>query len=127
GAMATVCILLLGIVRSSGSLLAGYSVCAIMSLFWSYSRHYDVLLLTIPLVELFLLWQTRHSRVACAAFFALGLLLWSPIRIGLWSRTAAQVAFCGVCLFALATIVSLRAKSVVEPTPRGCKTGLGVA
>ena len=126
GGMAAACILLLMTVRSSGSLLAGFSICAIMSLFWSYSRHYDVLLLTIALVELFLLWQTRHSRLACAAFFALGLLLWSPITMGLWRLPAAQVAFCSVCLFALATIVALQAKSVGECTSRGATIGLCV-
>jgi hypothetical protein len=127
GGMAAACILLLVTVRSSGSLLAGFSVCAIMSLFWSYSRHYDVLLLTIPLVELFLLWQTRRSRLACAAFFALGVLLWSPITMGLWRLPAVQVAFCGASLFALTTIVALQAKSLGECTLQGCKIGLSAA
>jgi len=117
--MAAACILLLVTVRSSGSLLAGFSVCAIMSLFWSYSRHYDVLLLAIPLVELFLLWQTRQSRLACAAFFALGLLLWSPITMGLWRLPVSQFGFGAVCLFALATIISLESKTSGVPAAAG--------
>jgi hypothetical protein len=117
--MAAACILLLVTVRSSGSLLAGFSVCAITSLFWSYSRHYDVLLLTIPLVELFLLWQTRQSRLACAAFFALGLLLWSPITMGLWRLPVSQFGFGGVCLFALVTIISLESKTSGVPAAAG--------
>jgi hypothetical protein len=109
-AMAGVCAIMLFAVRRSGSLLAGFSICAILSLFWSYSRHYDLLLLGIPLVELLTLWRARQSKLAGAAFLFLGMMLWCPISIGMWKWPIVQLLFGAACLLATATIIVLESR-----------------
>jgi len=103
--MAGVCAILLFVVRRQQNLLAGFSICAILAMYWSYSRHYDLVLFTIPLTQLLLLWKGEQAKSAAVAFLLLGALLWSPIRIEMSRWPSVELAYAVAGVFALATIV----------------------
>jgi hypothetical protein len=113
---AGVCAVCLYALRRNGSLLAAFSVCIIFAMFWSYRRHYDDLLLVIPLLELLWLWRTRRSTSAATAFFVLGILLWAPIRIQMAKWPVIQVSYAAACALALATIIALETRVWPQPT-----------
>jgi hypothetical protein len=112
--VAGICALLLFAVRRQKDLMVGFSICAILSLYWSYSRHYDLLILAFPLLELLRLWRARPSTLLAAAFLLLGILLWSPIRIEMSRWPSVQFANAVVCLIALATIIVLSHRSGIR-------------
>jgi hypothetical protein len=106
---------LLGVAASAGllflvrkepySLLAGFSICATLCMFWSYRKHYDCVLLAFLLV--YLLWsavQTR-STIAWIALLLVGLSLWAPIRGGHWDLPVVQYGHAAVWLFGLVTAI----------------------
>jgi hypothetical protein len=106
--VACICGILLLAARRQDSLLTGFSICAILSLYWSYSRHYDLVILAIPLVQLLWLWRTKRSTWAALAFLLLASLLWCPIRIEMSRWPSIELLHAGACLIALATIVMQR-------------------
>jgi hypothetical protein len=106
--LASICGILLLAARRQDSLLTGFSICTIFSLYWSYSRHYDLVILAIPLVQLLWLWRTKRSTMAALAFLLLASLLWCPIRIEMSRRPSIELLHAGACLIALATIVMQR-------------------
>ena len=116
--VAGICGVSLLAVRRQGNLMAGFSICAILSLYWSYSRHYDFLILAIPLVELLRLWRTEQSRLAAVAFLLLGILLWCPIRIEMSRWPSIQLMYAAACLLALATIVHEHWTAVTRTRPQ---------
>jgi hypothetical protein len=104
--VAGVCAALLFAIRLRNDLLSGFSICVICGMYWSYSRHYDLVLYSMPLLCLLRIAVVDRSRQAAIAFFLLGCLLWSPIRIEMSRWPSVELAFGLACLFALATIVA---------------------
>src|SRR3972149_1666398 len=74
-------------------------------MYWSYSRHYDLVLFTIPLTQLLLLWKGEQAKSAAVAFLLLGALLWSPIRIEMSRWPSVELAYAVAGVFALRRIV----------------------
>jgi hypothetical protein len=103
--VAAICAATLCVIRRQRDLLAAFSVCAILAFYWSYSRHYDLVLLTFPLVWLLTCWRTRRSAAAGAALAATLILLLAPIRISMARLPAVQLAFAAAAAAALATLV----------------------
>ena len=103
--MAGTCAILLYVIRRQNNLMAEFSICAILAMYWSYSRHYDLVLFAIPLTQLLLPWETKRSKAAALAFLVLGILLWLPIRIEMSRWPLVELTYAGVNLLALATIV----------------------
>lgn len=88
--VAGICALLLWTIRRQNDLLAAFSICSILAMYWSYSRHYDLVLYAVPLMCLLRITTTRHSAAAIVALLLMGLLLWSPIRIELSRGTLIE-------------------------------------
>jgi hypothetical protein len=114
--VAGICALLLLVVRQQEDLMKGFAISAILALYWSYSRHYDVLLLTIPLLVLLRLWKTRNAGPAVVAFLALGLLLWCPIRINVsrWPVVELSYAIVNALVIAVMMLTSSRKATVAS-------------
>ena len=104
--VAGICALLLFVVRRQHNLLAGFSICAILSMYWSYSRHYDLVLFAVPLTQLLLLWTIKHAKTAALGFLFLGILMWCPIRIQMSRWPLVELAYAVASVFALVTIVA---------------------
>jgi hypothetical protein len=102
--LAACCASLLLLIRRNRDLMAGFSICAIFSLYWSYSRHYDLVILSIPLTQLLLLWRNQRSATAGVAFLGLGLMLWLPIRIGMSRWPSVQFMLASTCVISVAVI-----------------------
>ncbi len=111
-AVAAVCAALLWSTRRQGDLLVGFSICAILSLYWTYSRHYDYIILSLPLLALLRLAVEERSAFAATAFVLLGALIWAPIRIDLSRTPLVQSTFAIISTFSLATIVVLQKRVV---------------
>jgi len=111
-AVAGICAGLLFAVRRSGNLLGGYSICAVLAMYWSYSRHYDLVLLAIPLT--YLLTQiSPRARLVAAAYVLLGLLLWSPIRIETSRQPIVMLLTAVTSIIVLSAIVASERKADV--------------
>jgi hypothetical protein len=93
----------------STSLLTTFSICAVVSMFWSYRRHYDGELLAFPLLALFVLSCRTQSRLAAATFLLFGLTLWAPARLKQWDMAVVQYAFAAVWAAGLAVLLGLQA------------------
>lgn len=103
--VAGICALLLWATRRQNNLLAAFSICTILAMYWSYSRHYDLVLFTIPLVTLLGLATTGMSRLATLAFLLLGLMLWLPIRIEMSRWPSVELAYVVANIIAMAALV----------------------
>lgn len=64
--------------------LIGWSVCAVISMYWGYRKHYDAVLMLFPLVGLLRVALERREAIWFVAYLALGLSLWIPIRDSQW-------------------------------------------
>jgi hypothetical protein len=71
--------------------LVRWSVCAVVSMFWAYRKHYDVPLLVFPLIGLLLAALRRRAPLPWVAYALLGLTVWAPIRDAQWNRPAVQI------------------------------------
>jgi hypothetical protein len=87
--------------RHDRSYLTSFALCAILSMFWSYRRHYDCVLLAIPLIGLLIHAVQTRSKAALGLFLAFGALLWSPLRLGHCALPAIQYVQIAVWLAAL--------------------------
>lgn len=103
--MAGLCAAMLIAIRRCDNLLAPFGICAMMAMFWSYSRHYDLVLMMLPLLELLRLWRLDGARIAGVTAALLAGLLWLPIRIAAWKSLPVQLAYVAVCALTLTIIV----------------------
>ncbi len=70
--------------------LALASVAAIVAMYWSYRKHFDVALMTLPAIWLWQRYAETRQRADLALFLALGLTLWLPVRDVQWDHPAVQ-------------------------------------
>ena len=94
---ATVTIATLAIVGRSPGLLLDFALCAVVAMYWSYRKHYDVVLMVFPLLSVFLQWRRTQSTRWGVAYVLLGASLWLPIRHSQWTYGAVQAAH--VCIW----------------------------
>jgi hypothetical protein len=81
------------------------SVSVVLSMFWTYRKHYDVAMMTIPLV---VLWAeaARSGRWRdLTVFLALGITLWLPVRDSQWHSPAVQALHALVWLTAAGVLI----------------------
>jgi hypothetical protein len=90
-------------------LLTTFSICAVISMVWSYRRHYDTELLAFPLLALFVLACQARSWLASASFLLFGLTVWAPLRLPQWDMLAVQYALAAAWILGLAMLLRLQA------------------
>jgi hypothetical protein len=91
--------------RKSNDLLRLASVGVILAMFWTYRKHYDVAMMTIPLVAVWIqAVRTGRSR-DFAMFFLVGLSIWLPIRDTQWNRLWLQAGHTAIWLGAAVFLV----------------------
>jgi hypothetical protein len=91
-------------------LIITFSICAVVSMFWSYRRHYDTELLAFPFLALFLLSCRTQSRLAAAAFILFGLTVWTPMRLPQWEMPVVQYTVAAVWVFGLTVFLALQGR-----------------
>lgn len=106
GAGAAACLLLLLWKKNYRDPLLGFSICSVISMYWSYRKHYDCVLLVFPLAGLLLLGLRTGSRAAVAAFLLFGVSLWAPLRDAQWRLPAVFLGHAAIWISGLAVLVS---------------------
>jgi len=104
------CLALVFLLRKQKSLLASFSVCAIICMFWSYRKHYDCVLLGFPLICLPVMARQTRLWPVMGLFLAFGASVWYPIRYAQWKLPIVNVSQTVVWLLALVVIVVLARK-----------------
>jgi Glycosyltransferase family 87 len=70
--------------------LVRWSLCAVISMFWGYRKHYDIPLLVFPLIGLLVAALERRQVIWWMSFGSLGLTVWMPIRNAQWNLPVVQ-------------------------------------
>jgi hypothetical protein len=105
--------------RKESALLPLAGLTAILTMFWTYRKHFDVALMTLPLIVIWMEFaRTRRWRDG-VMFLALGLTLWLPLRDDQWQRPALQMIDTVVWLGAALYLVVGREKPGAEVTTAG--------
>jgi hypothetical protein len=76
--------------RESGDPFDLLAVAAVVAMFWSYRRHYDVALMSIPLVHALGGAARSGSPWQWGIFLAAGITLWLPVRHTMWEAPWVQ-------------------------------------
>ena len=84
-----------------------FAIAAFVTMFWSYRKHYDTVLLVLLLVPMLREAQARGWGVK-GLTLVLGLTLWLPIRGTQWDLLLVKVVDLVVWTVAIATLVVLR-------------------
>jgi hypothetical protein len=84
-----------------------FAIAAFVTMFWSYRRHYDTVLLVLLLVPMLREAPARGWRTKTLTL-VLGLTLWLPIRHTQWDLLVVKVVDLVVWSVAIATLVVLR-------------------
>lgn len=106
-----VCAALVWFYGRKGPLLTTFSICIVVSMFWSYRRHYDAGLMCFLFLALLLqAWRTG-SRLSAAMYVLMGLTLWAPVRLALWDERAVQFAYGGLWVAALAVLIAVERRA----------------
>ena len=83
--------------RQASSLLPLASIAAVLTMFWTYRKHYDAPLMTVPLVTLWI-HAVRTRRTGIWPFLLVGLTLWAPLRDAQWDLPAVKALDTGIWL-----------------------------
>lgn len=70
--------------------LALASLAAVVTMYWSYRKHFDVALMTLPAIWLWRRYAETRQPADFALFLAVGLTLWLPVRDVQWDHPAVQ-------------------------------------
>jgi hypothetical protein len=99
-----------------------FSVAAVVTMFWSYRRHYDCVLLAFLAVGLVaLVWQTRSKLALAALLLFVGSLI-VPIRTTQWHLEAVQYGHLAIWVGSLVLLIWMELKlarlyRLLEPRP----------
>ena len=66
------------------------AVTSVVVMFWAYRKHYDVVLMSLPLVELWRVALVAGRRRAWAVLLLVGLTLWIPLRDAQWYHSVVS-------------------------------------
>jgi hypothetical protein len=102
--------------RRSDEALRLVAVAVVIAMFWSYRRHYDAALMSIPLVYAFALAAESGALWRWAVFIGTGVTLWLPIRHTMWDAPWVQVT---TLVIWSACLISLWRTVAVRPTASG--------
>lgn len=113
-ALGAIALILCFLLRNERSYLSSFGVCAVLSMFWMYRKHYDCVLMAFPMVSLVCL--TRQTRSVLGAIMAtlLGASLWLPICNSNWDLSMLQWTHAAIWLSTMACILLLE-KTVERP------------
>ena len=75
---------------SERSLIHGFAVAAVITMFWSYRRHYDTILMALLLAPLLAVARRGDQRTTALALLV-GATLWLPVRHGQWDWMSVKV------------------------------------
>jgi hypothetical protein len=103
--------------RDRVSAVSVFGLCAVTSLFWSYRRHYDCVLLGFLMVGIVLLFLRTGLVRALVALGLLGGSLWLPFRQAEWGFVTTQYLQFAIWVGALAVLLVLEAKSQEASAP----------
>ncbi len=111
----------------SRSMLTTFSICAVVSMFWCYRKHYDTELIAFLFLALLLIAYRAQSRLAAGVYLLMGLTLWAPVRLPLWDLMAVQFAFAGLWVVGLAVLIGLERSREQSAALEGTESVEGAA
>ena len=82
--------------RQASSLLPLASIAAVLTMFWTYRKHFDAPLMTVPFVTLWI--HAVRTRRTGIWPFLLRLTLWAPLRDAQWDLPAVKALDTGIWL-----------------------------
>lgn len=109
--------------RKNPSPLAALSVCTVVCMFWSYRKHYDVVLLAFPLIHALNLTCRRSSWLAGVVFFSIGGSVWLPIRDAQWHWPVVAYSHAAIWVIGVTLLVGLDWKESKERRAARLVTG----
>lgn len=95
------------VLRKKTSLLAAFSISTVVCMFWSYRKHYDVVLLAFPLIHALQITCRKRSWLAAAVFLIIGVSVWLPIRDAQWYWPVVAYTHAAIWVLGVATLVGL--------------------
>lgn len=114
----TVTLALRALRGSEATLLNSLAIAAVITMFWSYRRHYDTILMAIALAPLLGIALSHGPRVKALALLV-GLTLWAPLRHDTWDWLSVQVVDLTLWTAAVVAIVVVERQTAAAPVPGG--------
>ena len=103
--------------RSPESMLDLASVAAIVAMFWTYRRNYDVALMSLPLLALWLRALQTPRRASLIMFLLVGASLWLPIRDVQWQWPIVRFGHLALWTSAAGWLLLSERRSLATTTP----------
>jgi len=119
-------LLLVAIMRPRKRLVI-WSLCAVISMFWGYRKHYDLPLMVFPLIALFSDALDRRDGVRWCVYTVFALTLWFPLRDSQWHLPVVQWIDLIVWCAAIGLILFDSRDRQMEDTPEGSLSTMGDA
>jgi hypothetical protein len=92
------------------TLVNSLAIAAVVTMFWSYRRHYDTALMALMMAPLVCLALAQGPRVKLLALLV-GMTLWAPLRHDSWDWLSVQLVDLVLWTTAVATIVVIEGRT----------------
>lgn len=99
-------------VRRSVDVFRLACLAVVVAMFWTHRKHFDVAMMTLPLIWLWIEAARTRRALPLAVFFAVGVTLWAPVRDAQWDLWWVQAA--QLIAWPAAAVVMLRSAEPVE-------------
>jgi Glycosyltransferase family 87 len=98
-------------------LARAFAICSILTMYWSYRRHYDCVLMAFPMACLASAGVGARNNAMLAIFLLFGASLWLPIRHAQWAWPPVQIAHALIWSLALIVLIWAAARQPASPAP----------
>ena len=98
-----------------GDLFRLASVAVLLAMFWTYRKHFDVAMMSVPLVYLWIQAARTRRRQELAVFLAVAVTLWVPLRDAQWELAWVQAVHTVVWLGAAVFLIRTAREAGTDP------------